>query len=81
MKRKLRESTGKSETSSEFFRRLRPSFLDWTPQTEEEKVQEAQARRDAKDAQLRRVTELEKVRRAEKAAGRKSTRGKAGGKR
>lgn len=59
------------ESSSAFFLNLRPKFLDWKPPTEEEKALEAKARREARDAELKRVTELAKEREAEKAALRK----------
>jgi hypothetical protein len=59
------------ESSSAFFERLRPKFLDWTPPTEEEKKRELQARWQAREAELRRVTELAAAKEAEKAAIRK----------
>ena len=68
------KSAAEKESSSEFFQRSRPKFLDWRPQTEEERLQEVQARRDERDAQLKKVTELEAARQAEKAAQRSPTR-------
>ena len=65
--------TGK-ESSSAFFLRLRPKFLDWRPPTEEERASEVRARREERDAQLRKVNELAKAREAEKAAKRKNYR-------
>ena len=59
------------ESSSAYFERLRPSFLDWVPPTEEEKARELRARWLAREAELQRVTALEKAREAEKAALRK----------
>ena len=59
---------GKNESSSAYFERTRPSFVDWQPPTEEEKAREVKARRDAKEAELKRVTELVKVREAQKKA-------------
>lgn len=59
------------ESSSAFFERLRPAFLDWTPPTEEEKARELRARWLAREAELQRVTALEKAREAEKTAIRK----------
>jgi hypothetical protein len=59
------------ESSSAFFERLRPAFLDWVPPTEEEKARELRARWLAREAELQRVTALEKAREAEKAALRK----------
>ena len=59
------------ESSGAEFQRLRPKFLDWRPPTEEERALEAKARRDAREAELQRVTELERTRRAEKSGLRK----------
>ena len=59
------------ESSSAFFERLRPSFLDWTPPTEEEKARELRAKWQAREAELQRVTALANAREAEKAAIRK----------
>ena len=50
------------ESSRAFFENLRPKFLDWRPPTEEEKGLEVKARKDAKDAELKRVTDLAKKR-------------------
>ncbi len=63
------------ESSSAFFERLRPKFLDWNPPTEEELRAEAQKRSDDRDVELRKVTAMEKSRQAE----RKSSKKKAGG--
>jgi hypothetical protein len=65
------------KSSSAFFRDLRPKFLDWEPPTEEEKALQARARKDAREAELKRVTdlaketELQKKRRQASAAGTK----------
>src|SRR3954470_9390406 len=59
------------ESSSAFFERLRPAFLDWVPPTEEEKARELRARWLAREAELQRVIALEKAKEAEKAALRK----------
>ena len=67
----------KKKSSSVFFKNLRPKFLDWKPPTEEEKALEAKARREAKEAELKRVTELAMDREAEKAAIRKPYRSAA----
>ena len=48
------------ESSRTFFQGLRPKFLDWQPPTEEEKALEVKARKDARDAELKRVTDLAK---------------------
>jgi hypothetical protein len=61
----------RDESSSAFFQRLRPKFLDWEPPTDEQKALEVKARQDAKQAQLKKVTELAQAREAEKAALRK----------
>jgi hypothetical protein len=60
----------KKESSSVFFQNLRPRFLDWEPPTEEEKALEVKARQEARDAELKRVTELAKKRDVEKGAAR-----------
>jgi len=57
-------SQGKNESSSAFFKRTRPSFLDWKPPTEQEKARAVKARMDAKEAELKRVTELAQRREA-----------------
>jgi len=56
------------QSSSAYFRELRPKFLDWRPPTEEEKALEVKARQAAKDAELAKVIELAKAREAEKKA-------------
>ena len=62
-------TTKKKESSSDFFRNLRPKFLDWEPPTEAEKALEVKARQDARDAELKRVTDLAKKRDVEKRTG------------
>lgn len=66
MKAKKARTTAEKESSSVFFQNLRPKFLDWQPPTEEEKALEAKARKDAREAELKRVTDLAKKRDAEK---------------
>ena len=61
----------KNESSSAFLRRLRPKFLDWEPPTEAEKELEVRARKDAKDAELKRVTDLAKERESAREVARK----------
>jgi hypothetical protein len=61
-------SQGKDESSSAFFHRTRPSFVDWKPPTEAEKALEVKARWDAKEAELKRVTELAKRRETQRQA-------------
>ena len=63
------------ESSSAYFERLRPKFLDWRPPTEEEKALEVKARREAKEAELKRVTDLAKQREMERAAMSRKRRG------
>lgn len=53
---------GKDESSSAFFHRTRPAFLDWKPPTDEEKALAMRARSDATEAEFKRVTELAKSR-------------------
>ena len=45
--------------------------LDWNPPTEEELKLEAQKRKDEREVELRKVTELEKARHAERKSGKK----------
>ncbi|MGA8051490.1 MAG: hypothetical protein WCA09_15040 [Burkholderiales bacterium] len=59
------------ESSSAYFLRTRPKFLDWEPPTEEQLKLQMQARRDAKQRELDKVTRLEKERRAAKQGSRK----------
>jgi len=59
------------ESSSAYFLRTRPKFLDWEPPTEEQRLLEVQARRDAKDQQLAKVVRLERERQAAKRGSRK----------
>ena len=63
---KARKARAKKEkkSSSVFFER--PKFLDWEPPTEEEKAFEVKARKEAKEAELKRVTDLANKRAAEK---------------
>jgi hypothetical protein len=69
--KKARPAPPRKESSSAFFARLRPKFLDWNPPTEDELRQEAQQRKDERDAELRKVTALEKAKLAEKKSGKK----------
>jgi len=71
VKVKKARTEGQKESSSVFFQNLRPKFLDWEPPTEEEKALEVKARREAKEVELRRVTDLAKKRVAEREAARK----------
>jgi hypothetical protein len=61
----------KSESSSAFFARLRPKFLDWEPPSEQEKALAAKERSEAKAAELKRVNDLAAAREAVAAAERK----------
>ncbi len=70
----FRRLTAVAESSSAFFQKLRPKFLDWEPPTEEEKALEVKARRDAKAAELKKVIDLAKARDAERAASSKRRR-------
>lgn len=66
----------KDESAREYFERLRPKFLDWQPPTEEEKARELKARRDAKEAELKRVTDLANAREAERKSVKRGRRGR-----
>ena len=68
---KVKKIKEEKESSSVFFESLRPKFLDWEPPTEEEKALAVRARKDAKEAELKRVTELAKKRDAAKGVARK----------
>ena len=57
------------KSSSVVFERLK--FLDWEPPAEEEKAFAVKARQGAKEAELKRVTDLASKRAAEKQAARK----------
>ena len=59
------------ESSSAYFLRTRPKFLDWEPPTEEQRAREVRARRETKEQELAKVTRLEKERRAAKQGRRK----------
>jgi hypothetical protein len=78
MKAKKSKAERGKESSTAYFQNLRPKFLDWNPPTEEEKALEVTARREARELELKRVTELAKGREAEKAAMAKRNRGAAG---
>lgn len=69
-KKKARTAAPK-ESSSEYFARIRPKFLDWNPPTPDEVLAEAQKRKDDRDAELKKVTALEKAKLAEKKSGKK----------
>ena len=78
MKAKKSKAGGGKESSTAYFQNLRPKFLDWNPPTEEEKALAVTARREAREFELKRVTELAKGREAEKAAMAKRDRSSAG---
>src|SRR3954462_15479938 len=65
--KKVRTPAGNA-SSSEYFQNLRPKFLDWEPPTEEEKALEVKARQEARETELKRVTDLAKQRDVQKAA-------------
>jgi len=69
--RKKTEPGARKESSSAFFERIRPKFLDWVPPSQEELRLEAQKRKDERDAELKKVTALEKAKLAEKKSGKK----------
>lgn len=68
MKAKKSKAGKGKESSSAYFQNLRPKFLDWNPPTEEEKALEVTARSQAREFELKRVTDLAKDREVEKAA-------------
>jgi len=68
---KKTRTNGEKESSSVFFESLRPKFLDWEPPTEEEKALEVKARKEAKEAELKRVTDLAKKRDADREVSRR----------
>ena len=74
--RKVRAKREK-ESSSVFFQNLRPKFLDWEPPTEEEKALEVKARKEAREVELKRVTDLAKDRDVKKEAARRRYRSEA----
>ena len=59
------------ESSSAYFARNRPRFLDWNPPTEDDLKREADARAEQRAAELRKVVALEKLRAEEKKSARK----------
>ena len=65
------------ESSSTFFQNLRPKFLDWEPPTEEEKALEVKVRKEAREVELKRVTDLAKDRDVKKEAARRRYRSEA----
>jgi hypothetical protein len=71
VKAKKSKRAAQKELSSAFFARTIPKFLDWIPPTPDELLLEAQKRRDERDAQLRKVTELEKAKNSKKKSERK----------
>jgi hypothetical protein len=75
--KKMAKAGRRKESSSAFFQNLRPKFLDWQPPTEEEKALEVRVRSEAREIELKRVTELAKEREAEKAGIAKRTRSAA----
>ena len=68
---KKAKAAASKESSSAFFARIRPKFLDWSPPTQDELLLEAQKRKEERDAELRKVTALEKAKLAEKKSGKK----------
>ncbi len=77
MKTKKAGTRREKESSSAFFQNLRPKFLDWEPPTEEEKALEVKARKEAKEVELKRVTDLARDRVLEKEAARRRYRSDA----
>ena len=71
MKTKKARTRREKESSSVFFQNLRPKFLDWEPPTEEEKALQVKARKEAREVELKRVTDLARDRALEKVAARR----------
>jgi hypothetical protein len=71
VKTKKTRTKREKESSSVFFQNLRPKFLDWEPPTEEEKAREVITRKEAREAELKRVTDLARKREVEKEAARR----------
>jgi len=69
VKAKKARTNGEKESSSVIFER--PKFLDWEPPTEEEKAFAVKVRKDAREAELKRVTDLANKRDAEKKSARR----------
>jgi hypothetical protein len=62
--KKGKQRAEQKELSSAFFERTRPKFLDWIPPTPDELLMQAQKRKEERDAELRRVTEIERTKQA-----------------
>ena len=77
MKTKKLGTNRQKESSSAFFQNLRPKFLDWEPPTEEEKALQVIARKEAREVELKRVTDLARDRGLEKEAARRRYRSDA----
>ena len=76
VKTKKGKKAAHKELSSAFFARTKPKFLDWIPPTPDELLQEAQKRREERDAQLRIVTEIERAKQAKKKSEKKQPPGR-----
>ena len=64
--KKGKQRAVQKELSSAFFERTKPKFLDWIPPTPDELLLQAQKRKEERDAQLRKVTEIERAKQAKK---------------
>jgi hypothetical protein len=64
--KRSKQRTVQKELSSAFFERTKPKFLDWIPSTPDELLLQAQKRKEERDAQLRKVTEIDRAKQAEK---------------
>jgi hypothetical protein len=73
VKTKKGKGAVQKEPPSAFFARTRPKFFDWMPPTPDELLAAAQKRREERDAQLRKVTAIEKAKRDEKKPARKKS--------
>ncbi len=70
---KKRRKAVQKESSSAFFTRIRPKFLDWTPPTPDERLLEAQKRREDRDAHTKKLIEREEAKQANKKLGGKKS--------
>lgn len=75
-KQSPRKNAAPRESSSAYFARIRPKFLDWNPPTEDELRREAEKRQEDRDAELKKVTALEKAKLAEKKSGKMKASGR-----
>jgi len=76
IKAKKDQRTSPKELPSAYFARTRPKFYDWMAPTPDELLLEAEKRRESRDAELRKVTELEKAKQASRKSEKKKPPGR-----